>query len=578
MTFNINGIRAVTRGKSLKEFLDSLEADIMCFQETKITRDMLEESICMVEGYNAYFSFSRVKTGYSGVATFCKDKTMPCAAEEGLTAMWTQEPSIGCYGTTDCFTSDQLSTLDREGRAVLTEHTLDNGDKVVIVNVYCPRAETENEERMEFKMRYYKLLQIRVEALVASGRHVIVLGDMNLAHKPIDHCNPGDPEKFNAYPSRIWMSQFIKDITVKNVARTGTTLPKLQTAGLYSPYFKRTENVDPDKQALEGRILVDSFRYIYPARKDAFTNWCTSTGARLTNYGNRLDYIVADLSLVKQRFVDVIIRPEVEGSDHCPVVAFLSGRIMPSKRPPPLCSRFMPEFAGKQQKLASYFMKKVVETSNDATETDSEAESSSQEATPKDDVKPELKKGSSLKRTGSFEAASQAKRPKTSQSVKKKSIFQFFGKKEDVKISAEVNSSSCVEEKEEKSEDSEGISNSDLGKESKPDKVNIMDQSDSQKQNSEVSTDSTAPFENGADSQSSTESIDSNKKTDVAAWKSILKGPPPAPLCLGHNEPCVLRTVKKKGPNYGRQFHCCARPEGHYSNKEARCKFFKWIR
>lgn len=95
---------------------------------------------------------------------------MPCAAEEGLTAMWTQEPTIGCYGSTDCFTSDQLSSLDREGRAVLTEHTLDNGDKVVIVNVYCPRAETENEERMEFKMRYYKVLQIRVEALVASGR------------------------------------------------------------------------------------------------------------------------------------------------------------------------------------------------------------------------------------------------------------------------------------------------------------------------------------------------------------------------------------------------------------------------
>lgn len=376
------------------------------------------------------------------------------------------------------------------------------------------------------------------------------------------------------------MNQFIKDITVKDANRNfGTGLPKLGTAGLYSPYFKRTQNVDADKKAIESRILVDSFRYIYPAQKYAFTNWCTSTGARLTNYGNRLDYIVADLSLVKERFVDVTIRPDVEGSDHCPVVAFLSGRIMPPKRPPPLCSRFMPEFAGKQQKLASYFTKKVVETTTDATETDNE-ESWSQEATPKDDVKLELKKDNSLKRTGSFETASQAKRSKMSLSLKKKNISQFFEKKEAVKNSTEVNSTtSCAEEKvEEKSVDSEGICNSGLNEGSKLDDVNNMDQSDYQKMNSEVSTDSTAAFENGPDSQSSTESVDSSKKTDVAAWKNILKGPPPAPLCPGHNEPCVLRTVKKKGPNYGRQFHCCARPEGHYSNKEARCKFFKWIR
>ncbi|KAK3739514.1 hypothetical protein QZH41_016190 [Actinostola sp. cb2023] len=70
MTWNINGIRAVTREKSLKIFLDELDVDIICFQETKITRDMLEESICSVEGYNAYFSFSRLKTGYSGTVSY----------------------------------------------------------------------------------------------------------------------------------------------------------------------------------------------------------------------------------------------------------------------------------------------------------------------------------------------------------------------------------------------------------------------------------------------------------------------------------------------------------------------------
>lgn len=68
------------------------------------------------------------------------------------------------------------------------------------------------------------------------------------------------------------------------------------------------------------------------------------------------------------------------------------------------------------------------------------------------------------------------------------------------------------------------------------------------------------------------------RKTDAALWKSILSGPRPPPLCSGHKEPCVLRTVKLKGTNQGKQFHCCARPQGHSSNPEARCSFFKWVK
>jgi hypothetical protein len=46
------------------------------------------------------------------------------------------------------------------------------------------------------------------------------------------------------------------------------------------------------------------------------------------------------------------------------------------------------------------------------------------------------------------------------------------------------------------------------------------------------------------------------------AWKSLMKRPPAAPLCPGHREPAELKTVKKKGPNCGRQFYACARGEG----------------
>ena len=46
----------------------------------------------------------------------------------------------------------------------------------------------------------------------------------------------------------------------------------------------------------------------------------------------------------------------------------------------------------------------------------------------------------------------------------------------------------------------------------------------------------------------------------------------------GHNEPAVLRTVKKKGPNSGRQFWSCSRGEGKADDPNARCDFFKWVK
>lgn len=61
-------------------------------------------------------------------------------------------------------------------------------------------------------------------------------------------------------------------------------------------------------------------------------------------------------------------------------------------------------------------------------------------------------------------------------------------------------------------------------------------------------------------------------------WKSLLRGPLPTPLCGGHREPCVMRTVKKPGPNLGRHFYMCARPQGPPTDPSSRCNFFLWSR
>lgn len=116
-------------------------------------------------------NISAFSLSFLGVATFCRDAVTPVAAEEGLSSVLTPHPSIGCYGDNKSFTPEELEALDAEGRAVLTEHALSNDKTVVIINVYCPRADKENKERVNFKLDFYRLLEERAKKLFKSGRY-----------------------------------------------------------------------------------------------------------------------------------------------------------------------------------------------------------------------------------------------------------------------------------------------------------------------------------------------------------------------------------------------------------------------
>ncbi|KAK2851731.1 hypothetical protein Q5P01_008007 [Channa striata] len=304
-TWNINGIRTFRGG--IKKALDSLDADVVCVQETKVTRDLLDERTAIVDGYNSYFSYSRGRSGYSGVATYCKDSATPFAAEEG--------------------------------RAIITQHKIMCQDKVktvTVINVYCPRADPEKPERKQFKLQFYKLLQCRAEAILKNSSHVIVLGDVNTSHRPIDHCDPSEIDDFGENPGRKWLNGFLHDGKQEE--------------------DRNKEEPDEADPTHTGKF-VDTFRYFHPNRTNAFTCWSTLTGARQTNYGTRIDYILADCQLAKEYFVAADIMPEVEGSDHCPVWGQLSCPLISSSKPPPLCTRYLPEFAGKQQKLSRFLVK-----------------------------------------------------------------------------------------------------------------------------------------------------------------------------------------------------------------------------
>ncbi|XP_074133882.1 DNA-(apurinic or apyrimidinic site) endonuclease 2 isoform X1 [Sminthopsis crassicaudata] len=472
VSWNINGIRRAP--EALRRLLDSLGADVTCLQETRVTRDLLEEPLAIVEGYSSYFSFSRGRSGYSGVATFCKNNATPGAAEEGLTNLLTNhEGAVGAYGNTEEFTEDELRALDSEGRAVLTQHQIRTSDghekTLTIINVYCPHADPDKPERLTYKLRFYRLLQLRAEALLRAGSHVIILGDVNTSHRPLDHCDPADLACFEENPGRQWLTQFLWQ---------------------------------PDG---ESGLFVDSFRHFHPTKVGAFTCWSTATGARLTNYGTRLDYILGDRALVLGEFEDSFLMPEVEGSDHCPVGATLRAELIPAPRCPPLCTQYLPEFAGRQQKLSRFLVK---------VDPNLPGPASAQHREEKNGV------GASKNR---------AKRTCGDPGQGQLSLLRFFQ----------------------------------AGR--PPEKALITG---AQEPESELT---------GRDPGGAVAPAPEPGEGQAAFWKSVLRGPPRPPLCKGHGEPCVLRTVRKAGPNFGRQFYVCSRPIGHSGNPVARCDFFLWV-
>ncbi|XP_007422264.1 DNA-(apurinic or apyrimidinic site) lyase 2 [Python bivittatus] len=522
VTWNVNGLRAAAGSAGLRQLLDSLGADVICLQETKITRDLLEEPLAIVEGYSSYFSFSRTRSGYSGVATFCKASATPEAAEEGLSGLFTKHGgAVGCYGNTEDFAADELKALDSEGRAVITRHRIHTSEQqetvLTVINVYCPRADPEKPERGDFKLQFYHLLQARAEALLRAGGHVVILGDINTAHRPIDHCDPGDLESFQEHPGRRWLDTFLWE---------------------------------PGRDSENENLFVDTFRLLNPSQAEAYTCWCNVTGSRHLNYGTRIDYILADRALALLELTDAQIMPEVLGSDHCPVQAVLKSICLAAPRCPLLCTRFLPEFAGTQQKLSRFLVKVEQNSLPEKGQKRSKAERSPLGGSKKRRTGPAQKGQGDLR--SFFRAPNLGAEPMDGgrcQAVL--NVAQRAAEdsgKEPPMENAERTADKCgVEEV-------SGVTQAPVG----------------------------SPKKESSKGVTSKETMNCEKDTlpsmrnQSALWKSLLPGPAHPPHCKAHKEPCVLRTVKKQGPNCGRRFFVCARPLGKPSDPRARCDYFLW--
>ena len=251
LSWNVNGIRAIAK-KSFFTDLELLAPDILCLQETKAQDTHIVETLGHLNGYHLY-SNSANKPGYSGLAVISKIK--PVNISKGI----------------------NILEHDTEGRVLCLEY-----ESFFLVNVYVPNSGRELK-RLSYRQTFDSAFFDYLKAL-EKLKPVVICGDFNVAHKPIDIARP--KANYN------------------------------KTAG----YMQ--EEIDGMDRFINGG-LVDTFRHLFPDATERYSWWSQMFGARTKNIGWRIDYFLVSESLVPS-LKDAFILDDITGSDHCPVGIVLS--------------------------------------------------------------------------------------------------------------------------------------------------------------------------------------------------------------------------------------------------------------
>jgi exodeoxyribonuclease-3 len=250
VSWNVNGVRALEK-KGFAQWIAKNSPDILCLQETKANPSQLKDALKApldANGvpYKSYWASAK-KLGYSGVAIF--SKTAP------LDVMVMGEDAFDC-----------------EGRVLQADFGI-----FIVISAYFPNSQAAGA-RLGYKLEFCDAIMALCKKHIKNGRHIILSGDYNIAHKPIDLSNPRENEGNAGFliEERQWMDKWT------------------------------------------GGGFVDSFRYFYPDLKEQYSWWSYRMHARLRNIGWRLDYNCFDEGFTSS-VKSAKILSEIEGSDHCPV-------------------------------------------------------------------------------------------------------------------------------------------------------------------------------------------------------------------------------------------------------------------
>ena len=179
-TWNVNGIRA-SYDKGLSQFVKDQSPDILCLQETKAYKEQVEPAKQSL-GYQYDYWSSAERKGYSGVATFLKEKPKKI------------------------LTSIDNPAYEKEGRIVWTQH-----DEFDLYNIYFPNGGS-GAERHLFKQTFLKELVSHLKFEMKKGKQIIVVGDYNVGYLEFDVHDPKRLSKESGFlpEEREWFQDFLK--------------------------------------------------------------------------------------------------------------------------------------------------------------------------------------------------------------------------------------------------------------------------------------------------------------------------------------------------------------------------------
>ncbi len=254
ISWNVNGLRACAN-KGFAQWLRCCGADVVCLQEVRAMPEQLPLAQLELTGWYCLWSPAQ-KPGYSGVGLLSR-----------------QQPQ-------EVVTSLDDPAFDQEGRVILARF-----GQTWVGSIYFPNGNgstlpngKRSNDRVPFKLAFYRALFDRVHPWAAQGLSVVIAGDWNTAPQAIDLARPKDNQ---------------------------------QTSG-----FLPEERLEVARWVSQG--WVDSFRRCQPEARDVYSWWSQRFGVRARNVGWRID--LALLSPVAEaRLVAATVDTEVQGSDHCPI-------------------------------------------------------------------------------------------------------------------------------------------------------------------------------------------------------------------------------------------------------------------
>ncbi|MGI8926804.1 MAG: exodeoxyribonuclease III [Tepidiformaceae bacterium] len=246
-SWNVNGLRAAVRTGDFQEWLASTAPDIAGLQEVKATPDQVPPELFTAAGYAVWWHPAE-RAGYSG--TMLLSRVRPLQVRIGL----------------------GIAEYDSEGRVIEADFP-----GFTLLSAYFPNG-GRGGDRMVYKLAFYDAFLAHAHALVAGGRNVVFMGDLNVAHTEIDIARPDENRRSTGFLpiEREWMDRVI------------------------------------------AHGFADTFRSLNPEARDVYTYWDAWRERRARNIGWRIDYVCVSNDLLPA-VRDAFVQPSVMGSDHCPV-------------------------------------------------------------------------------------------------------------------------------------------------------------------------------------------------------------------------------------------------------------------